>query len=74
MSRPERVSFRVFIGVEIACFILLVQSLGDVPRCQPPAFVAAELGDFGQGVFVLVRLDPEAGETGADVFGKLLRE
>lgn len=33
MSRPERVSFGVFIGVEIACFILL--AVGLLTMCSP---------------------------------------
>ena len=52
-------------------------------RCKPrsisqtasrQSFVAAHLGDLGQGVVVLVGLDPQAGETGGDVLREMLFE
>ena len=51
-----------------------LQALVDVPHRQPPAFLLAEAGDFGQGVFVLVGLNPEAGKAGGDVLRQVLRE
>jgi len=39
-----------------------LQTLGDIPGCQSPIFVAAELGDFGQGVLVFVGLNPKGCE------------
>ncbi len=40
---------------------------------RSPVFVTAKLGDFGEGVFVFVGLNPEGGETGGDVFAKVGR-
>ena len=50
------------------------QAAVDVPGGQGPALVAAEAGDLGDGVVVLVGADPEAGEAGADVLGQALGE
>ena len=47
-----------------------LQAGGNVPDGQPPVLVAAELGDLGQGIVVLVALNPEPGETGGDVLHK----
>ena len=44
-----------------------MQAAFDVPDGEPPLVVAAHLGDLGQGIVVLVRLDPQAGEAGGDV-------
>ena len=43
---------------------------GNVPDAQPPILVAAHLGDFGDGIVMLVRLDPKARETRGDVLGQ----
>ena len=51
-----------------------LQAGGDVPDGQPPVLVAAELGNLGQGIVMLVGLNPEAGETGGNVFGQTLSE
>ena len=61
-----RVDFTVLAGD--------LQTLLDVPDGEPPIFVTAHLGDFRDGVVVLVGLDPEAGETCRNIFVKLLRE
>ena len=68
-GRQRVVGARVDAGV-----VLTVnrQAAVDVPDDQPPVLVAAHLGDFGQGVFVLVGLNPQAGETGGDVLRQVL--
>ena len=45
-----------------------VEAALNVPNCQTPLFVAAELGDFHERILVLVRLNPKACETGRDIF------
>ncbi len=40
----------------------------DVPDSQGPFMLGAQTADLGQSVLVLVRLDPQAGECGSDVF------
>ena len=49
-----------------------LQAGGNIPDGQPPVLVAAELGNFGQGIVVLVRLNPKAGKTGGNVFRQTL--
>ena len=41
---------------------------------QPPVLLAAHLGDFGQGVVVLVGFDPQAGKTGGNEFRQSARK
>ena len=51
-----------------------LQAPGNVPDGQPPILLAAHAGNLGQGVVVLVRLDPKAGESGGDVLHQALRK
>ena len=63
------------VGARVDAGIILAvdrQAAVDVPDDQPPVLGAAHLGDFGQGVFVLVGLNPQAGETGGDVLRQVL--
>ena len=45
-----------------------LQAPFDVEDGQPPVLLAAHLGDLAEGVVMLVGLDPQAGETGGNVF------
>ena len=44
----------------------------DIPDGQTPVLLVAHPGDLAKGVFVLVRLNPDAGETGGNVLGQTL--
>ena len=44
--------------------IIARSGLVDVPHREPPIFIAAELGDFSEGVLMFVGFDPQAGEAG----------
>ena len=70
-DRGQRVAAPGVGGVVLARDL---QSLLDVPGRQPPVLLAAELGDFVEGIFVLVTFDPQAGEAGRDVLGQTLRK
>lgn len=59
-------------GVSAASLAGDLQPLGDVPDCEPPVLVAAEPTDLGQGVLMLVALQPLVGETCGDVLQELL--
>ena len=71
-GRQRIVGARIDAGAVVLAVQL--QALVDIPDDQPPVLVAAHLGDFGQGVVVLVGLDPQAGKAGGDVFGQTSRE
>ena len=60
MFRPA-----VGAGVDTGPIVLTVdgQAAVDVPDHKSPVLALAHRGDFDQGVFVLVGLDPQASET-----------
>ena len=68
VDRADGVQRITAAGVGLAALAGDLQALGDVPGGQPPLVLAAQLGEFQQGVIVFVGLDPEAGKAGRDVF------
>ncbi len=70
-DRRQRISRRGIAAFRLAT---VLQTAIDIPRQQAPVFISAQLGDFDQSIAMLVALDPDAGETGADVLRQTLGE
>jgi hypothetical protein len=49
-----------------------LEAATDIPLRESPALLTTETGDFGQGIFMFVGLQPEAGEAGVDQFAQTL--
>jgi hypothetical protein len=51
-----------------------LQAAVDVPGGQSPFLSATKLTQFGKRLVMFVRLNPQAGEAGAHIFGQTLGE
>ena len=63
---------RIIAASILLCLTRYVQTGFNVPGCQLPLLVVAELGDFSEGILVFVGLDPNACKTCSRVFGETI--
>ena len=62
---PGRGAGRRFVAPDL-------EAATDIPLGESPALLTTKLRDLGQGIFMFVRLQPDAGEAGIDQFTQTL--